>query len=115
MEYIQHYKLYDRDICIAVFSLGEGTSVTIFGGDKSHVGAVCVADPTGQITTQVFPGHRDDVIAEQWAKQIYKATRQQVVVSVGIHYDDATGEMIQGIQEFFSKKLEEVLRLISRS
>ncbi len=84
---------------------GRDVTVTIGGGTRPHVGAVSVAisqpslkDPARQsVTASVIsvPGHKEDEIARSAARQLSRALDATVVVSAGLHVDDATPEEIQ--------------------
>jgi hypothetical protein len=71
--------------------------VTITGGDLSHVGSVSVMDEQGSLTTTLFPNHRDNVISDKWATEIYKKISLPVVVTAGVHYDNINKNDIQKI------------------
>lgn len=98
-----------KEISISLTRTDCGMETLIAGGDLSHIGAVSIADPRGQITTKVFEGHKDQFISEEWAKALYETCQVPVVVSVGIHYDnlDATG--IQQIMGEMKRVLREIL------
>lgn len=99
-------RVLDRDISILSSYTDCGIQVLIAGGDKSHIGSVSVSDPEGNISTNLFEGHKDHYISQEWAGKIYEKYKVPVVVSVGIHYDnlDATG--IQQIVDAMKGQLE---------
>lgn len=88
-------ELLDKTIHVIVSETQEGIQVLVAGGDKSHIGAVCIMDPHGNKVSHRFSEHRDDAVAEKWAVEIYKKTKTAVVVSAGIHYDQISKENIQ--------------------
>lgn len=77
----------------------EGLVAQIFGGEKSHVGAMALslprpglADPEKvSCNTTVVPlvGHKDDEIAKPVAEEIAKTWGNPVVVVAGVHVDNA--------------------------
>jgi len=79
-------------VTAVIEQLGRGVSVRIFGGELSHIGAVSTADENGRISTITLPGHRETLICEEWAEDIYRITKEPVCVTAGIHYDDLTAE-----------------------
>lgn len=107
-----HRKIYNKDILVSMAVTGTGTQIFVTGGDKPHIGAVTVIDPSGQENTICFPNHREDVIATKWAKRIYNVTSQPVVVSAGIHFDNASKEMIAEVVAETDLLLKEVSQLI---
>lgn len=84
-------------ISARVLPLDGGVRVEIYGGTRPHIGAVSVADSAGKITTTEFPGHREGVVAEQWAKALAAAGFCPAVVLAGIHYDSLDGEGVQKV------------------
>lgn len=60
-------RVLDRQIRAELSLLDDGLSVLLAGGDKSHIGAVSVAEPDGRTQTVDFPGHREREVAKQWA------------------------------------------------
>lgn len=60
-------------------------------------------------TTMSFPGHKESVVTEKWAKIIWQRKKVPVTVTAGIHYDNATKEMIQSVVEVTERMLQKVL------
>lgn len=86
-----------------------GIEVLIAGGDRPHIGAVTVIDDRAHLNTQVFEGHKDDFISEEWAKILHRHNQVPVVISVGIHYDEIDAENIQMIVSEMHKQLDEII------
>ena len=55
------------DISVHCQQLDYGYEVRIFGGQCSHVGSVTVSDEQGILQTITLPGHKENIITEQWA------------------------------------------------
>ena len=51
--------LYGYEIAADVTALDEGIHVLLYGGEKSHIGAVTIVGPGGQVNTTAFDGHKD--------------------------------------------------------
>lgn len=102
----------NKTIDVIVSETEEGIQVLVAGGDKSHIGAVCIMDPDGNRATHCFRSHRDDVVAQKWAAELYKKTKKAVVVSAGIHYDHISSEEIKQILEKTDALLKNVLERI---
>ena len=86
--------------------IGEDLLVSIHGGDEHHIGGVAIAYVTPShyrdastisVNTLTFPGHKDYVVANSAAEKICKELERSTVVTVGIHYTNATKEEITTI------------------
>ena len=86
--------------------IGRDLLVSIFGGDEHHIGGVSIANVTEShyrdastvsVSTLTFPGHKDYVLSGSVSETLCKALGTSVVVTVGIHYDEASTEEIQEI------------------
>lgn len=88
---------------------GRDLVVTLVGGTTPHVGAVAVAqarpslrgDGSTSSTTSVFAltGHKEDELA-RWAAGLLAALFDcSVVVTAGIHVDEASGEEIAELEQ----------------
>lgn len=77
--------------------LDEGWDVGIFGGCRTHVGAVSLAAPDGTVETLERPGHRDCVISARWAAELAAHLNAPACVRCGIHYDRAEKEQLTAI------------------
>ncbi|MFZ5900894.1 prenylated flavin chaperone LpdD [Desulforudis sp. DRI-14] len=79
---------------------GDGLVVTIAGGERPHIGAVCVGLPRPSMddparlscNVAVLPvvGHKDDEIARPVAENLARHTGQVSVVAAGLHVDAAS-------------------------
>jgi len=86
--------------------IGNDLLIAIYGGDAHHIGGVATAYPTEShyrdastvsVSTLTLPGHKDYVVANTAAEKICKALEVPTVVTVGIHYDNATRTEIDEI------------------
>ena len=78
----------------------DGLVAQVYGGDKTHIGAVAISNPRpgladpGKIScsTIVVPllGHKDDEIAKPVAEVIAKTWGSPVLLVVGIHVEKAS-------------------------
>ncbi len=98
-----------EDITASVFWLDDGVDVGIFGGCRTHVGAVTMAEPHGEIHTLIREGHRDDVISEHWALTLATHWQIPVCVRCGIHYEHMNREQIDQIIAATQALLERIL------
>lgn len=102
-------------IRVQVHRLDDGWDVGIFGGCRTHVGAVTLAEPEGTEQTMERPGHKDSCISRPWALRLAKAWNGPVCVRCGIHYENATSEQLQTIVAACKEMLETALRQMAGS
>lgn len=110
---VGNYTLYAQ----AVFC-GKDVVVVVGGGTHPHVGAVAVAishpslkDPLVHTTTPsviIVPGHKEDQIARDAARQLSRSLGTTVVLSVGIHVDNATPTMIDILVDGFQELVNDI-------
>ncbi|MFW9768937.1 MAG: hypothetical protein ACFFEM_08945 [Candidatus Thorarchaeota archaeon] len=93
-------------IYLDVKEIGKDLLITIYGGDEHHIGGAAVAYPTPShyrdattvsVSTMTLPGHKDYVVANTAAEKICKALETPTIVTVGIHYANATKDDIDQI------------------
>ena len=94
------------------------------GGTHPHIGAVGVAithpslkDPSVSTSTPsvlTIPGHKEDQIARDAARQLSRSLNTTVVVSVGIHVDNASPALINTLVTGFQQLVDDIeARLLS--
>ncbi len=93
----------------AVLKLGPDWLVSIWGGERPHIGAVAMAQPRPSLkdknrisaTASVFCflGHKEDAIVKEASEGLAASLNANVVVTAGIHWDDVDPEGIQRIVE----------------
>lgn len=103
----------------------DGINIYIGGGEKHHIGTVVVSQPRPSLkdenkpscTSSIFNllGHKDDGIALPIAEAVCKMKCQQVVVTAGVHIDNATEEDINKLVRNSSGLKEKILECLSRS
>ncbi len=86
--------------------IGEDIIVTVYGGEKPHVGAVAVAVPRASLSDPgiisastsiiTMTGHKDDEVVKEMAPEIASRTNRVVVISAGMHWEKVD-EQILGI------------------
>ncbi|MHA3964056.1 MAG: prenylated flavin chaperone LpdD [Candidatus Thorarchaeota archaeon SMTZ1-45] len=98
--------------------IGEDLLVTIYGGDEHHIGGVATAYPTEShyrdattisVSTITLPGHKDYIVANSAAEKICKALEVPTIVTVGIHYDNASRKEIEEIISVVDALVEEAI------
>jgi hypothetical protein len=94
-----------------VVSCGEDLCVLVSGGDRPHIGAAALGvwtsaanDPDRQTATPSVisvPGHKEGPLALAAAEKFSKTLERTVAVTVGIHIEDITPELISRVEEEF--------------
>ena len=108
-----------HQISLDKIDCGKDVSVSIYGGDKPHIGAVAVAVPReslsgdGSISSSAsvicIAGHKEDELARKVALKISAAWNCVVSVSVGIHIDDACLDDFVHIEQNVETLVSELL------
>ncbi len=87
--------------------IGDDLLVSIFGGEKPHIGAVAAAHPRPSLknptvisaTASVicYTAHKEDDLAKHAAEILSAILNTRVVVTAGIHWDHLTEAGIQQV------------------
>ena len=114
-EYSNSAVLMGKEINVRACFTGSGVNVAVCGGDRPHIGAVTVISPTGEVTEQQFPTHRDGAVSSAWAAGLYSAFGGPVVVEAGIHYDNITKEGIAAVLECTDRLLARLIQSVNEN
>jgi gallate decarboxylase subunit D len=97
------------DLDALVVRIGSDWLVSIWGGERPHIGAVAMAQPRasledprrGSATASVFCflGHKEDVIVKEASERLSTALGAPVVVTAGAHWDNIDSEGIRRVLE----------------
>lgn len=107
-----------HSIYLETKELGKDLLIAIYGGDEHHIGGVATAFPTQShyrdaitvsVSTLTLPGHKDYVVANEAAEKICKAIGVPIVVTVGIHYENASKEDIEEIVSVVNALVDETI------
>jgi gallate decarboxylase subunit D len=108
-----------------VKNIGNDLLVSIFGGQRPHIGAVAVALPRPSLkdpkvrsaTASVFcyPGHKEDVIAKEAAERLSAALDTNVTVTAGAHWDNIDQSGIRTVLKSNRQLIEMIIKRISDS
>jgi gallate decarboxylase subunit D len=106
-EIVIHTQEGKYNITANVKLIGKDILVAIYGGEKPHIGAVAMAQPTPSLndpnlmsataSTFVYVGHKEDVIVKKGAEILAARLNRNVVVTAGIHWDDLPQDGINTI------------------
>ncbi len=102
----------NQSLYLIAYFVGEDLHVSVFGGDRPHIGAVSILSPDGNIQTLCFDGHRDDTVSAIWIEALKSAGVHAGVVEAGIHYDAITKDGIASVLEACDKLLSGVLNYV---
>ncbi len=89
--------------------LDAGLDVGVYGGQRTHVGAVTLAEADGPCRTLLREGHRDDAVSERFAAALAARFGVPVCVRCGIHYDGIGKAEIAAILAACEELLAQVL------
>ena len=108
-------------ICSAI-QMGNDWNISIYGGDKPHIGAIALGIPrpslqdenkiSSSVSILTITGHKEDVIVQKAAKILASTLNSTVVVSCGIHIDDISFNDIQDLDLFISNLIDELISKI---
>lgn len=100
-------KFKNYDINCSAIKMGNDFTISIYGGDIPHIGAVALGIPrpslqdinkiSSSVSLLTITGHKEDIIAQNCAKKLSSKLNSTIVVSCGIHIKDITFEDIQGL------------------
>lgn len=99
--------------------IGADYLVSIYGGDDYHIGGVAAGYQTQShyrealttsVSTIALPGHKDYIIANFAAEKLCESLNVPVIVTAGIHYDNATKAEITEIIDVVEDLVEEMIR-----
>lgn len=98
------------EIALDAKKIGEDYLFTLTGGEE-HVGAVALGlyDEKSQRASSsvlTMPGHKEEYLALQGARQVSRATKKTSVFVAGIHQDNVSPEEIRDIVSAAEEMLE---------
>ncbi len=111
-------KAGSHTIFLDVKEIGNDLLIAIYGGDTHHIGGAAVAYPTQSqyrdaitvsVSTMTLPGHKDYVVANTAAEKISRALEIPTIVTVGIHYDNASKKDIDEIISVVDALVQDVI------
>lgn len=110
-------------ICLNAITVGSDLCVSVFGGDKPHIGAVALASPRVSLDDPSIPsssasvmtisGHKEDLLARELSLVLSSQLKSVVSVSMGIHIEKATQEDIESIISAVTELGNELIEKLS--
>ena len=86
--------------------IGNDLLVSIWGGEKPHIGATAAAQPRPSLTNEpgkisatssvlTYLGHKEDRIVKMASESLASVLNTNVVVTAGIHWDGLNADAIE--------------------
>lgn len=101
--------ILEKEVRICCYSTECGINVMVEGGDQGHIGAVAIVAPDVPMQVVAIPSHKETVICERWAAELFEKFHVPVVVEAGVHFDDIEKSKIEIVLE----RLEEALLVLT--
>lgn len=115
MEFTLHEVSGPIRVTLSVSLQGRDGIFWLYGGDRSHIGAVALREREGAAALFAFPGHREDGIVSDLAGALGRDGRlEHMVVCGGIHYDQIDPAWIPEIVALCGRLGERCLRELDR-
>jgi hypothetical protein len=118
-------KFKSKKIEFLLLEIGNDIIFIVSGGDQPHIGAISVGIPcsslkipnqlSSTISTYVFIGHKDDIIANKIAHEISKRMNKKVVVIAGIHFHHLSEKDIKLVVKKSEVICQELIELFQKS
>lgn len=107
-----------------VQEMGRDVLVSLWGGDRPHIGAIGMATPRPSLrdprkwsatsSNFTYVGHKEDTVVKMISEKLASRLRTNVVVVAGIHWDNIRPEEIEIIQDLTRKLGERILNRLRR-
>lgn len=110
-------------LMMSIERMGKDLNVSLYGGDKAHIGAVALAVPhaglrdreniDASVSLLTVCGHKEDELVRNISYTLATALNCTVSVSCGIHLEDATKREIMDVLKSAELMLEQALKDLS--
>jgi hypothetical protein len=107
-----------------VQEMGRDVLVSLWGGDRPHIGAIGMATPRPSLkdpkkwsatsSNFTYIGHKEDTVVKMISEKLASRLRTNIVVVAGIHWDNIRPEEIEIIQDLTHKLGEQILNRLGR-
>jgi hypothetical protein len=108
-----------------VQEVGQDLLISIWGGTRSHIGAVGIAIPRPSLknpkkwsatsSTFTFIGHKEDTLVKTISERLAARLKRNVVVTAGIHWDGITSNEIKAVQNLTQKLSDQIIKKLKTS
>lgn len=123
LKFSKKFKSYSIN-CDAV-KMGNDWNISIYGGDKAHIGAVALGIPrpsledknkiSSSVSLFTITGHKEDVIVQKLANFISSELNSVVVVCCGIHINNITKDDMSSLFSTLDEIIDELLAKIKNT
>lgn len=115
-------KIKDKyKVQLIAIKMGKDWNVSIFGGDKPHIGAVAMGVPrqslsndnkiSASVSVLTVTGHKEDEVIVPITKKITSKANSIVAVSCGIHIDNIKNNQIKIIVDLINEAVDEFIKI----
>ncbi len=108
-----------------VQEIGRDVLVSLWGGDRPHIGAIGMATPRPSLkdpkkwsatsSNFTYVGHKEDTVVKMVSEKLASRLRTNIVVVAGIHWDNIRPEEIEIIQDLTHRLGDRILNRLRRS
>jgi hypothetical protein len=102
-----------------VQEIGGDVLVSLWGGDRPHIGSIGMATPRPSLkdpkqwsatsSNFTYVGHKEDSVVKMISETLASRLRTNIVVVAGIHWDNIKPEEIEIIQDLTHKLAGQIL------
>ncbi|MHC1748203.1 MAG: hypothetical protein AB9856_07425 [Cellulosilyticaceae bacterium] len=110
-------------LTLTAIPMGNDWNISIFGGDKPHIGAIAIGVPrpslenpdiiSSSVSVIAIIGHKEDMLMRQVAEKLSRKLNAIVSVSGGIHLDTIESHDFVGIASAVDSLCDDFLKTIS--
>jgi hypothetical protein len=107
-----------------VQEMGSDILVSVWGGNRPHIGAVGMATPRPSLrdpkewsatsSSFTFVGHKEDTVVKRISEMLASQLRTNVVVAAGIHWDRINAKEIETIETLTQKLAGMIFRRLKK-
>ncbi len=108
-----------------VQTIGRDVLVSLWGGDRPHIGSIGMATPRPSLkdpkkwsatsSNFTYVGHKEDSVVKMISEKLASRLKTNIVVVAGIHWDNIRSEEIEIIQDLTHKLADQILNRYGRS
>jgi len=108
-----------------VQEVGQDLLVSIWGGTRPHIGAIGMAIPRPSLRNPkkwsatssnfTFLGHKEDIMVKKISEKLASRLRNNVVVTMGFHWNGITSQEIKTIQNLIQKLSDQILKRLQKT
>ena len=107
-----------------VQEIGRDVLVSLWGGNRPHIGAIGMATPRPSLkdpkkwsatsSNFTYVGHKEDSVVKMISEKLASRLKTHIIVVAGIHWDNIRPEEIENIQDLTRKLGDQILNRFGR-